>query len=140
MTLPSPDDLTSLVLRVDFADDAAWDAVREALDAPYEGSSATCVSDVRFDGVSVRMLMDEDSAAEGDDKVFYLFLADRTTMTDPSYPLLAVDLSDEPGRTIRVPVEWYPDISTNLSICNMDFADFADSADGSSTFRGFGDG
>ncbi|MFI0040625.1 DUF6924 domain-containing protein [Streptomyces mutabilis] len=60
-------------------------------------------------------------------------------MTDPSSPLLAVDLYDEPGRTFRVPARWYPEVSANLSIANMDFADFADAVDGSGTFRGWGD-
>ncbi|UQA92400.1 DUF6924 domain-containing protein [Streptomyces halobius] len=33
MPLLRPDDLTSLVLRTDFNDDASWDAVRAAVDA-----------------------------------------------------------------------------------------------------------
>ncbi len=140
MALPAPDDLTSLVLRTDFSADAAWDAVRDALDATYAHPNATYVSDPRFAGVSVQMLIDEEAAAEDDDKVIYVFLTDETTMTDPSHPLLAVDLYDEPGRTFRVPARWYSEISANLSIANLDFADFADAADGSGMFRGFGDG
>lgn len=69
-----------------------------------------------------------------------MFLADAVTMKDPGHPLLVVDLSDEPGRTFRVPVQWFPDISANLSIANMDCAEFADAADGSGIFRGFDEG
>ncbi|MFI2297626.1 DUF6924 domain-containing protein [Actinacidiphila glaucinigra] len=136
MPLPYPDDLASVVLRTDFSNDSAWDALREAIDAAEDGV-ATYVDDPRFEEVSIRALVDEDAAAEEDAKITYLFLADAVTMTDTTRPLLAVDLYDEPGRTFRVPVEWYAEISANLSIANMDFADFADSADATDTFRGW---
>ncbi|WP_425457785.1 DUF6924 domain-containing protein [Catellatospora sichuanensis] len=66
-----------------------------------------------------------------------LFLADAVCMTDEEHLLLAVDLFDEPGRSFRLPPRWFPDVSTNLSIANLDFADFADTADEFGTFRGF---
>ncbi|MFB6510884.1 DUF6924 domain-containing protein [Streptomyces virginiae] len=140
MPLPQPDDLTSLVLRTDFGDEGAWDALRAALDASGEYPHATYVSELRFTGVGVQVLVDEEAAADEDEQIVYLFLADAATMEDPGHPLLAVDLSDEPGRTFRVPTRWFPDISANLSIANMDFAEFADAADGSGTFRGFDEG
>jgi hypothetical protein len=58
-------------------------------------------------------------------------------MADDAHPLLAVDLYDEPGRTFRVPPHWYHDVSANLCIANLDFADFADAVDNSGTYRGF---
>ncbi|MFF0560838.1 DUF6924 domain-containing protein [Streptomyces sp. NPDC004266] len=140
MPLPQPDDLTSLVLRTDFGDDSAWDEVRAALDAAGEHPHATYVSELRYAGAEVRSLVDEETAADENDQIGDVFLADATTMNDPDHPLLAVDLSDEPGRTFRVPAQWFPDISANLSIANMDFAEFADAADGSGTFRGFDEG
>ncbi|MGW8776594.1 DUF6924 domain-containing protein [Streptomyces sp. NPDC055796] len=140
MPLPQPDDLTSLVLRTDFADEAAWDAVRAALDAADEYPHATYISELRFAGVGVQALVDEETAADEDEQIVYMFPADAATMRDPGHPLLAVDLSDEPGRTFRVPARWFPDISANLSIANMDFADYADATDGSETFRGFDEG
>jgi hypothetical protein len=90
--------------------------------------------------MEIQALVAEEAAADKDEKIIYLFLADATTMTDPEHLLLAVDLSDEPGRTFRVPARWFPDISANLSIANADFADFADAVDGSGTFRGFDEG
>ncbi|MFF8414005.1 DUF6924 domain-containing protein [Streptomyces omiyaensis] len=137
MPLPQPDDLTSLVLRTDFGDDGSWDAVRAALDATDESSHATYVSELRFAGVEVRALVDEESAADEDARIGDVFLADATTMSEPDHPLLAVDLSEEPGRTFRVPARWFPDVSANLTLANMDFAEFADAVDGSGTFRGF---
>ncbi|MGW7327141.1 DUF6924 domain-containing protein [Streptomyces sp. NPDC054840] len=137
MPLPHPDDLTSLVLRTDFGDEGAWDAVRAALDAAGEYPHATYVSDLRFAGVDVQALLNEEAASEEAEQTGYMFLADATTMDDPEHPVLALDLSDEPGRTCRVPAQWFPDVAANLSIANMDFADFADAADGSGAFRGF---
>ncbi|MFE3187038.1 DUF6924 domain-containing protein [Streptomyces violascens] len=137
MPLPQPDDLTSLVLRTDFRDDVAWHALRAALDAADEYPHATCVSNPRFDGMGVQPLLDEEAAAKEEDQISYLFVADSTTMKDPFHALLAVDLWDEPGRTFRVPPQWFPDVSANLSLGNMNFAEFADATDGAGTFRGF---
>ncbi|HET7601047.1 MAG TPA: hypothetical protein VFK09_12185 [Gemmatimonadales bacterium] len=48
-----------------------------------------------------------------------------------------VDLYAEPGRTFRVvPRETWA-VENNLSIANMDFAEFADRADPDGIFRGF---
>ncbi|MDX2682239.1 DUF6924 domain-containing protein [Streptomyces sp. NY05-11A] len=140
MPLPQPEDLTSLVLRVDFADDIAWDALRAAVDALDGGPHATWVSDPRYEGVSIPELMRVDDAADEDEQLTHLFLADAHAMAGAEHSLLALDLYDEPGRTLRVPARWFPDISANLSIANMDFADFADCADVSGAFRGFGGG
>ncbi|MFG2299998.1 DUF6924 domain-containing protein [Actinacidiphila glaucinigra] len=136
MTLPHRDDLTSLILRTDFTDDSAWFALREAIDA-VDNRSATYIDDPRWADVSTQALIDEDAAADDDMGPAHVFLADSVTMTDPTYPLLVVDLYNEPGRTFRVPVEWYPEISANLCIANLDFADYADSTDTSGIFRGW---
>ena len=132
LALPQPDDLTSLILRIDFTDDAAWAEVQTALDA--EG--ATCVSDPRYSGVTIQALVDADSAAIADDKLTYLFIADAITIADTERPLLAVDLYDEPGRTFRLPARWYAEVSANLCIANMDFREFADATDESGTYHG----
>ena len=135
--LPQPEDLTSLVLRTDFTDNAAWDALKAALIAGDPYPNATFVSDPQYARVGIHALIQADADADDDDKLTYLFLADSTTMADDEHPLLAVDLYDQPGRTFRVPPRWYAEVSANMSIANMDFADFADAADESGTFRGF---
>jgi hypothetical protein len=135
--LPQPDDLTSLVLRTDFSDDTAWDLLQAAIDSASADRHATYVSDPTYAGVAVQALVDTDAAASDDDKLTYLFLADAATMTDAEHPLLAVDLYTQPGRTFRLPPRWYADVSANLTIANMDFAEFADATDESGMFRGF---
>ncbi|MEE1783479.1 hypothetical protein PUR71_11245 [Streptomyces sp. SP17BM10] len=139
MALPEATDLTSLVLRTAFGDDAAWEALRAAIDACAEGH-ATYVSDPAFDGADVQALVDADAAAGEDDKSCYLFLADAVATTGGEHLLLAVDLYDEPGRTFRVAPRSFADVSANLSIANMDFADYADAVDASGVFRGFDGG
>ncbi|MGW3891813.1 DUF6924 domain-containing protein [Micromonospora chokoriensis] len=137
ISLPQPEDLTSLVLRTDFTNDAAWASVKAAVRTWEGGDSATFTSDAKYAGVSPQGLVDADNAASHDEKLTYLFLADATTMADVERPLLALDLADEPGRTFRVPPRWYADVSANLTIANMDFSEFADAVDESGTYRGF---
>jgi hypothetical protein len=48
-----------------------------------------------------------------------------------------VDLFEEPGRAFRlIPSEMWA-VENNLSIANMDFAEFADAVDADDVFRGF---
>lgn len=137
MVLPQPEDLTSLVLRVDFTDDVAWEAIRAAITGAHEYLTATFVSDPVFADVSVEALVEAVAAASEDEKLTYVFIADAVAMVDEEHPLLVVDLFDEPGRSFRVPPRWFADVSANLAIANLDFEEFADATDGLSTFRGF---
>jgi hypothetical protein len=137
VSLPQPDDLTSLVLRTDFSNDAAWEVLQAAIDGAHEYRQATYASDSRYAGVTVQALVDADAAASEAEKLTYIFLADAEAMADPEHALLAVDLYDEPGRTFRVPPRWFADISANLCLANMDFYEFADAVDASGTYRGF---
>ena len=62
---------------------------------------------------------------------------DRITLAQPNYPILVVDLYDQPGQTFRViPAEMWG-VENNLSIANMDFEEFADAVDQDGIFRGF---
>ncbi|WP_425558601.1 DUF6924 domain-containing protein [Catenulispora subtropica] len=60
MSLPQPREDTSLVLRTDFSDEAAWDALRAAIDAQDEHGEATYVGDAAYDGATVQSLIDAD--------------------------------------------------------------------------------
>jgi len=135
--LPAPGDLTSLVLRTDFSDDAAWDELRAVMRSEGAHRSATYVSDPRYAEATTQALVDADAAASEDDKLTYVFLADAVTMGDDERLLLAVDLEEEPGRSFRVTPRSFTDVSANLAIGNVDFADLADETDETGTFRGF---
>lgn len=134
---PLPKTDTSMLLRTDFSDDAAWAALREALERPSaEGFTASLeyVSDRAYDGLSIADVV---AASSRDGDRGFAFVADRTTFTDPERPIVVVDLQDEPGRTFRVVPSAAWSVENNLSIANMDFRDFAGSVDAQGVFRGF---
>ena len=92
------------------------------------------LEDRAFEGLGA----DEVLAAVGDDYHFgFLVVADRLTITDPEHPLLVLDLFRERGRSFRAVPAMIQSIENNLSIANMDFTEFADSADADGVLRGF---
>lgn len=65
-----------------------------------------------------------------------LFIADSTTLTRTDHPVLVLDLLEEDRRPFRcIPAE-LRGIGNNLNIADMDWAEFADTADENSVFRG----
>jgi hypothetical protein len=58
-------------------------------------------------------------------------------MTQAEHPFLVLDLLDERGRSFRALPREIQAIENNLSIANMDFSEFADSAGSDGVFRGF---
>jgi hypothetical protein len=134
---PLPKTKHSLVLRTDFSDDDAWDAVCTAIQAPYEeGFKAyvDCVSDPAYAGMTVEQLVA--LAPKGGDLRF-AFLVDRVTLISPEQPVLVVDLYDEPGQSFRVIPREMWGVENNLSLANMDYCEFAASVDPDGVFRGF---
>jgi hypothetical protein len=131
-----PESENSLVIRTDFSDDKVWHEVREQLAAPV-GDFRAYVDFVEtrdYDGLAIEKLLE--LVPEGADKSF-VFLADRETMTNPEHPALVVDLLYERGRSFRViPSEMWS-VENNLSLCNMDWEDFADNLDSNGVHRGF---
>ncbi|MFD6856002.1 DUF6924 domain-containing protein [Rhodococcus sp. NPDC060090] len=135
----------SLFIRTDFTDDAAWRDIAVAAMAPIPqgdgtefAACLTCIDNPEYDGLTVDGLLQ----AIGESPTYYAFLVDAETVTNPEMPIVAVYTGpDEPevprGRTFRViPSEMWG-VENNLSISNMDFESFADSADEDGVFRGF---
>ncbi|NMM92180.1 hypothetical protein B2J88_49400 [Rhodococcus sp. SRB_17] len=132
----------SLLVRTDFSDDDLWQEVLrstgdEDQEEPYY-PQFTIVDDRQFENLTIGELLD----IVGPDRS-YIFLADRQTMTDPEHPLLVVDTGSEeyelhtPGQSVRVTGPGIESIESNLSIANMDFVSFVESADSDGVFRGF---
>ena len=133
--LPRSED--TLLLRTDFSDDDAWADLCEAIQQPSEEgfrAFVDCISDPTYDGLTVEQLVI--LAPKGGDYTF-AFLADRVTLTNPELPVLVVDLYDEPGRTFRVIPSELWGVENNLSLANMDYAEFAECVDADGVFRGF---
>ncbi|HVS13061.1 MAG TPA: hypothetical protein VMV46_03990 [Thermoanaerobaculia bacterium] len=136
-TLPWPEDsLYSLVVRADFTNDAAWQRIRSEIEAPVGEFRAGVrfVDDPRFDQLTVGELLE---LAEEDPGHFIAFLVDRETLADPEHPILAVDLTEQPGRTVRVLPKAMWDIQVNIALANTDWESYLEEADEKGIYRGF---
>ena len=125
----------SLVLRTDFSDDAAWEAICAAIRKPQTEvnfcAHVDCVSDAAFSNVSAAQLAIRNPAHT------FIFIVDSVTLSKPEHPILVLDLYDQVGRTFRViPSEMWG-VENNLSLANMDFEEFADNVDADGVFCGF---
>jgi hypothetical protein len=133
----------ALLVRTDFADDHSWDLLCAEVTTPSgEGFTANLapVSDPSFSGST----WDEVKAAvprNAHGSVIVL-IADATTLGSADHPVLVVDLMDFRGRHLEpfrcVPSELWG-VENNLNIANMDWEDFAGTADEHRVFRGFAD-
>ncbi|MBM4542106.1 hypothetical protein GS463_24295 [Rhodococcus hoagii] len=134
----------SLLIRTDFSDDAKWREAAAAAMAPGEGENSdfsadlTCIDNPENNGLSIPDLIER----IGDHPPYYVFIADHTTITDPEHPILAVDTGPEDfgstrGQTVRVIPSQMWSIENNLSISNMDFDEFVESAGPDGVYRGF---
>lgn len=133
---PLPETQNALVLRTDFSDNSAWEAVCATIREPVGDfrASVDFVSDQEYAGLTVEQLL---SLLPPGSHHSFIFIVDRTALSHSDHPILVVDLYAEPGRTFRViPSEMWG-VENNLSIANMDFEEFAEAADADGVFRGF---
>ncbi len=135
---PIPETENSLVLRADFSDDAAWEAICKAIEEPVGEfqfqAFVDFLNEPEYDGIDAEKLV---SLIHKDSQHAFVFVVDHTTVSKNDHPILCVGLYDEPGRTFRViPSEMWA-VENNLSIANMDFDDFAGAVDPDGVFRGF---
>jgi hypothetical protein len=128
-----------VVLRTDFSDDAAWAKITQEIALPVgpDGllASVECLDD------RVHATVNEANVREalpGYDHGF-VFLADAASMSRAGHPLLVVDVSADDEPSFRAAPGAVQAIENNLSIANMDFADFGEAADqeDDGVFRGF---
>lgn len=142
--------LRSLIVRTDFADEAAWTRLQAALmvagttepdlDPPF-----TFVDNPRFDGLSSDQFVSE--VARRGLYSNHLFLADDRAQHEDDHTLEVVSFWDDGsgdegvgvGRTFRVKADEVAAVGVNLTLANMDFFEFADVADAAAdgVFRGF---
>jgi hypothetical protein len=130
------------VIRADFSNDALWLQLQEEIARPtVEGFEASVdfVEDRTLSGLSEAAISKAFAGPYPDDYEHpVLFVVDATTIALPEHPLLVIDLDDEdPSKPFRCLPSAVQSIENNLSIANMDFFEFADSADSDGVFRGF---
>ncbi|WP_329454480.1 DUF6924 domain-containing protein [Streptomyces sp. NBC_01497] len=133
MSLPPTDDSTPLV-RTDFSDEEAWRALLTAVTTPNEDDFLANLQIV--DDPDHRDLTSEQVAGLAGPDLF-LIVADRTALTAPGRPLLVLYRDEDESHELRVIAEELWSIENNISLANMDWDDFASSADEDGVFRGF---
>ncbi|WP_433294200.1 DUF6924 domain-containing protein [Pseudonocardia sp. CA-142604] len=128
------------VLRTDFSDQQAWLAVRGAIVAPSEGdgflADVEFVDDPAFDGWTAQQILGM-ATREAVGFQACIFVVDRITLTSADWPVLVIDLQEDRGREFRAAASVLYQIEGNLSICNMDFFEFADAVQADGVYRGF---
>jgi hypothetical protein len=139
-SLPQTD--RTLLIRTDFSDQAAWQALRTQITTPTEDGFLASVHIV--DDPAYRDLTSEQVVSLAPARGFLLIVADKTALTAPGMPLLAVlpyeeeDSEAEQGSgELRVIAEELWSIENNISIGNMDWEEFVNAADDDGVFRGF---
>jgi hypothetical protein len=132
---PIPQTEATLLLRTDFADEAAWNDLVRAVSAPVGDFRAkvTALSDPAFDGATVEQVLKEASASGHQ----FVMVADQVTLRRPERPVLVLDVAREPGRSFRVVPSAAWCVENNLSLANMDFEEFIEAADDHGIFRNF---
>lgn len=138
-SLPQTDD--TLLIRNDFSDQTAWQALHTAITTPNEDdflANVHIVDDAAYSDLTTEQVISL-APARG----FLLIVADKTALTTPEMSLLAVlpyeeddELEQEHGE-LRVIAEVLWSIENNISLANMDWEEFVDAADDDGVFRGF---
>lgn len=137
----------ALVIRTDFSDDESWNAVVGELRRPWgpTGEFPARVQMVDAPAWSGATADEVLAAVDEDEFLSVVFLADRNTMQSPALALLALttiwedegdldpiyylELIESPGpREFRAVPAAVHDIHANLTLGNMDFAEFAAAA------------
>jgi hypothetical protein len=139
---PLPKTDLSLVLRTDFSDDAAWRAIRSAIEAPVRdpGGSIDFFAYVTFVDDPDYQDLDEPrirSLFSPELNQSFVIVVDHTAITHPEHPVLILDLFDTASQTFRALPSAVQAIENNLSVTNMDFEEFAAAVDEDGVFRGF---
>jgi hypothetical protein len=139
--LPAEPDLGLLLVRTDYSDDLAWRAALSAATAVYE------MDDFERMGALLRpvespalanLTPEELVALSREGYLSLIAVADAQTMQDRTVLLVDFnELNGQAGRAFRsIPSEVEP-VVANLSLANMDFAEFAESTNPDGIFCGF---
>jgi len=135
-----PKTANPLVIRTDFENQKAWETICELLRAPAHVGHEIFYAYVEFleDGAYRDLTKDELMAVVSEDCGHsFFFVVDKTAVSNPEFPILAVDLGEARGRSFRALPSQIQGIENNLSIANMGFEEFLDAVDGDGIFRGF---
>jgi hypothetical protein len=125
------------VIRTDFTDEAIWKKIQRDVSAKnIMGFSANVrfIDNEQYSGLSGQELLHK---IPGLNEYGCVFVADTLAMSSSEHHLLVLDLNNPEGKTFRVIPSEAWGVENNLSLANMDYREFADSADPDGVFRGF---
>jgi hypothetical protein len=122
-----------IVVRTCFTDQAAWEKFCQEVVRPVFGMSMplTFVDNPEYQGLSLNSLQ----PLVSDYPEGFLFIVDQKTLEDAEYPVLVVDLVDEPYASFRSTARLVGSVAANLGIGNADFYDFVSLVDEDGVFR-----
>jgi hypothetical protein len=132
-----PDTRGVPVLRTDFSNQAAWEAIRDEIQRPTaEGvtASVTFIDDHAYEGLPNDRLL---AAVPENYRHTFMFVVDATTVTTPDHPVLVVNLRTRSDTGFRAATSEIFTIEANLSLGNLSFHEFAAGAAKTGVFRGF---
>lgn len=133
-----PQTSNPLVLRTDFSNQAAWEAIRAAIQRPVAifgfRANIEFLDMVEYSGITKEQML---SLLPSKYNHSFIVIVDQIAMTHPEHPLLIVDLFESSGQEFRAIPSAVQSIENNLSIANMDFEEFAEDVDEDGIFRGF---
>ena len=134
---PLPNTENPLVLRTDFTDQAAWEAIRVEIQKPVGSfqfrAYVEFVDDPAYQDLTKERFLQHIPKDYGHG---FIVLVDQVSISHPESPLLVIDLYDEPGREFRAIPSQIQGIENNLSISNMNFYEIAELVDDDGVFRG----
>ena len=130
---PLPLSRVALVIRTDFSDHQAWEAIVEPTEEDF-CARVEFVDDDVYRSPTVEQLLD--LLPNGEARAFFM-VVDSIAVHGPDNPILVVGLRGDRGRVFRAIPAAVQSIENNLSISNMDFAEFAGAIDQDGVFRGF---
>jgi|SRR5689334_15144783 hypothetical protein len=136
MSVPAlPESDLALIIRTDYSDDEAWNAIRAVIATPVDGFEAyvAYAEHPGYAGLTSAQVVGLFSEAERS----YAMVVDSRTISDPEHPLLIIDIFDVAHPEFRAIPMAIQSIENNLSIANMDFEEFASAADEDGVFRNF---
>jgi len=126
------------LVRVDYSSDHAWSELLEAVTTLSEDGFVPYlqfVDDAALNGLGTEGLRTSLAAGYGQ---FYVFVADGETFSSTQWSILVLDLHEGSTAQFRTTPSGVQSIDNNLSIANMDFAEFARQAElQGGLFRGF---
>jgi hypothetical protein len=132
--IPNTDD--PVVLRADFTDQAAWEAICTAIREPQEYFvfQMEFLNDTDYSGITKDQLL---ALIPKNYNHFIIMVVDQTAISQADHPILVVEVFEGSGNEFRAIPSEIQGIENNLSIGNMSFYEFADQVGEDGVFRGF---